>query len=86
MCPACRARYRGTRTCSRCGADLSLLMRLEIRAWRLREAARLALLEGRPAEALRFARASCRVRRTERGEALLQAAMDACECVGVGNG
>jgi len=75
MCPTCRARFRGTRTCSRCGADLGLVMRLEARAWRLREAAREALLAGRPEDAARRAAAAQRVRRTERGEGLLEAAM-----------
>jgi predicted amidophosphoribosyltransferase len=45
-CPVCRARFRGTRVCSRCGADLEPLMRIAARAWRLREAARDALAAG----------------------------------------
>ncbi|OQY44309.1 MAG: hypothetical protein B6240_10755 [Desulfobacteraceae bacterium 4572_87] len=27
-CPVCRAKFRSTRTCSRCGADLSILMKI----------------------------------------------------------
>jgi hypothetical protein len=43
MCPVCLARFRGTRECSRCGADLTMVMKLAARAWRLREAAREAI-------------------------------------------
>lgn len=46
QCPVCRARFRGARICSRCGADLEPLMRLAARAWMLREAARDALAAG----------------------------------------
>ena len=45
-CPVCRARFRGARICSRCGADLAPLMRMAVRAWHLREAARDALAAG----------------------------------------
>ena len=38
--------------CSRCGADLGVLMTLRARAWQMREQARLALLAGDPAQAL----------------------------------
>jgi len=31
-CPVCRAKFRGTRECSRCGADLSGIMMLSARA------------------------------------------------------
>lgn len=27
-CPVCRAKFRSTRICSRCGADLSILMKI----------------------------------------------------------
>ena len=27
-CPVCRAKFRSTRICSRCGADLSILIRI----------------------------------------------------------
>lgn len=46
-CPVCKARLRGQRYCSRCGADLSRLMRVVARAHQLREQARRALCEGR---------------------------------------
>jgi hypothetical protein len=45
-CPVCQARFRGARTCSRCGADLEPLMRLAVKAWQLRQAARQALDAG----------------------------------------
>uniref|UniRef100_Q01SX3 Uncharacterized protein n=1 Tax=Solibacter usitatus (strain Ellin6076) TaxID=234267 RepID=Q01SX3_SOLUE len=43
MCPVCRARFRGASLCSRCGADLTVVMTLAAAAWRLRQAARQAL-------------------------------------------
>jgi hypothetical protein len=46
MCPVCRARFRGARECSRCGADLTVVMTLAALAWRLRQAAREAVAGG----------------------------------------
>lgn len=46
MCPVCRARFRGAIQCSRCGADLTVVMTLAASAWRLRQAARQALTAG----------------------------------------
>src|ERR1700692_4467378 len=46
MCPVCRARFRGVRECSRCGADLTVVMTLAASAWRLRQAAREAVAGG----------------------------------------
>jgi hypothetical protein len=46
MCPVCRARFRGASICSRCGADLTVLMTLVAASWRLRQAARQALAAG----------------------------------------
>jgi hypothetical protein len=43
-CPVCRAAFRGSRICSRCGADLGALMRLTVRAWQMRQSARRALI------------------------------------------
>ena len=43
MCPVCRARFRGSSECSRCGADLTVVMTLVASAWRMRQAARQAL-------------------------------------------
>ena len=46
MCPVCRARFRGTTQCSRCSADLTVVMSLAASAWRLRRDARRALAAG----------------------------------------
>ena len=46
MCPVCRARFRGAPECSRCGADLTVLMTLASSAWRMRKAAREAVAAG----------------------------------------
>ncbi len=43
-CPVCRARWRATRECSRCGADLGPLMTLVVLAHRVRCEAKAALL------------------------------------------
>ena len=45
MCPVCRARFRGSSECSRCGADLTIIMSLAASAWRMRQEARLALAD-----------------------------------------
>ncbi|MHB8304095.1 MAG: hypothetical protein ACYDC6_14955 [Acidobacteriaceae bacterium] len=45
-CPVCQARFRGATECSRCGADLTALMRIAAHAYVLRHAARQALLLG----------------------------------------
>src|SRR5262250_1972857 len=45
-CPTCRAAWRGVPTCPRCGTDLTALMRVAVRAWELRQAARAALCAG----------------------------------------
>lgn len=54
MCPVCRARFRSACECSRCGADLKTLMRLQLRGWRLRQEARNAIVQGNLAQALEF--------------------------------
>ena len=69
-CPVCQARFRGARVCSRCGADLGPLMLLAAEAWKLREAARRALLAGNWKTALRLAEDAGRVQRTPAGESL----------------
>ena len=45
QCPVCKARFRGQRQCSRCGADLSRLMLVVASAYQLRSQARQALRE-----------------------------------------
>ncbi len=57
-CPVCRARFRGTAECSRCGADLSALMRIAARAWHLRNASRAALIAEQYERASTLAQAS----------------------------
>ena len=42
-CPVCRAKFRGTRECSRCGADLSGIMMLSARAQLYRADARKSI-------------------------------------------
>lgn len=70
-CPVCRAGFRGTATCPRCGADLTALMRLLVRAWRLREAARDSLAVGDWAAAHAHAAQAQQLHDTPAGRALL---------------
>jgi hypothetical protein len=51
VCPVCSARFRGASQCGRCGADLTAVMTLAASAWRLRQAARLAIAAGDAARA-----------------------------------
>src|SRR4029453_5230893 len=75
-CPTCRAPWRQSALCSRCGTDLSTLMQVVLRAWELREAARQLVCEGtQPAEAVRFARAACRLHATPQAQHLLALAL-----------
>ena len=75
-CPTCRAPWREAPACPRCGADLAPLMQVAMKAWQLREAARMALWGGdRPAEAVALARAACQLHLTERGQRLLTLAL-----------
>jgi len=45
-CPVCRANFRGTQKCSRCGADLTTLMILSAKARLCRKDARNAICSG----------------------------------------
>ena len=75
-CPTCRAAWRGVATCPRCGTDLTALMRVAVRAWQLRQAARAALCVGnQPTEALAFARAAYQFHTTPYGQRLLALAL-----------
>src|SRR3989442_7716795 len=75
-CPTCRAAWRGVATCPRCGADLTALMRMAVRAWDLRQAVRVALCAGnRATEALALARAACQLHSTPYGQRLLALAL-----------
>ena len=69
-CPVCQARFRGSRICSRCGADLEPLMLLTVKAWQLRQAARQALDAGDAGRALELAIEAQGTQGTGSGEAL----------------
>ena len=70
MCPVCQARFRGSRECSRCGADLGTIMSLAVSAWRLREAARHAMAEGDTLRARALAARAQEICRTADGRDL----------------
>lgn len=70
QCPVCRAPFRGSRICSRCGAELGPLMLLAVRAWRLRQEAWRALTRGDLTEAGRLVAAAQALHRTARGASL----------------
>jgi hypothetical protein len=69
-CPVCQARFRGSRICSRCGADLEPLMRLAVKAWQLRQASRQALDAGDIQRGLSLAMEAQGTQYTGSGEAL----------------
>lgn len=66
----CQARFRGTRICSRCGADLKSLMFIAAKAWTLREAARQAIEDGDFYQAAEFAEEAQLLHQTPAGKAL----------------
>jgi predicted amidophosphoribosyltransferase len=70
LCPVCQARFRGTSTCSRCGADLGRLMLLAAQAWRLRETARMAIAAGDFGRGFELAAKAQEALGTRAGEAL----------------
>ena len=76
-CPTCRTAWRGVVTCPRCGADLTALMRVAVRAWELRQALRAELCAGnnRATEALALARAACQLHTTSLGQRWLVLAL-----------
>ena len=69
-CPVCKARFRGSSQCSRCGADLTSLMLLAAHAYILRRAARQSLREGDCQAALDSAQAAQRLHSTAQGSLL----------------
>jgi predicted amidophosphoribosyltransferase len=71
-CPVCKARFRGTGHCSRCGANLEPLMVLTVKAFQLRQAARQAIHFGDHQSAFRLASQAQTIRDTDAGR-LLQA-------------
>lgn len=60
-CPTCRAPWRETTECARCGSDLGPLMRVAAAAWRHRVAAMHAFTAGRIDEAVQHLRAANRL-------------------------
>ena len=76
-CPVCRARFRGSESCFRCGADLSPLLLLSAHAFRLRETARTLLGQGDFRQALRCAEEAERLHATPQGALLLAV----CSCL-----
>jgi hypothetical protein len=66
-CPVCGARFRGSVTCTRCGTDLRLLMRLAAKAWSARQQSAAALRDGNLEAALRLSAAAERLQRTSSG-------------------
>ena len=64
-CPTCRAPWRETTECPRCGSDLAPLMRIAVAAWRHRRAAIAALAAGKGGEALDHASEAMALQRTE---------------------
>ena len=77
VCPVCRARFRGSETCSRCGADLSSLLLLAAHAFRLRQRARALLRQGEFRQALGCAEEAERLRSTPHGSLLIAV----CSCL-----
>jgi predicted amidophosphoribosyltransferase len=69
-CPVCQARFRGSGTCSRCGADLQSLMLLMAKAYQLREDARRALQAGDHERAQKLALEAQGTCSTQKGEDL----------------
>ena len=81
-CPVCNARFRGTVTCSRCGADLGPLMTLVARAWQLRRCAAKALAMGDAEGALVQATRSRRLHDTPQAKKTALIARMMLECKG----
>jgi len=71
-CPACGAGWRGTATCSRCGADLSAVMELALAAFQLRARSRRLLIEGDLEGAAALAGEAERRDATPAGDALVR--------------
>ena len=69
-CPVCGAGFRGTPACSRCGADLTTLMRLAVRASRMRQAAVAEMAAGNFPKAAALAGRAGRMHATPGGETL----------------
>lgn len=69
-CPVCQARFRGSRICLRCGADLASLLLLVDHAYQLRREARKAIETGDVGRAQELAEEAETVCSTEKGREL----------------
>ena len=70
-CPVCRAKFRGTRECSRCGADLGGIMMLSASAQRYRADARKSIYALNFEKARELAATAQKEHATETGRRLL---------------
>ncbi len=70
-CPVCHAKFRGTRECSRCGADLSGIMMLSARAQLYRTDARKSIYGLNFEKARELAAAAQKEHASETGRRLL---------------
>ena len=70
-CPVCRAKFRGTRECSRCGADLNAIMMLSARAQLYRADARKSMFALNFEKARDLAARAQKEHATETGRRLL---------------
>jgi len=69
-CPVCGAGFRRTPACSRCGADLTALMRLAAEASRMRQAAIAEMVAGNLSQAAALVGRARRMHATPGGEQL----------------
>ena len=70
LCPVCRAGFRGTKECSRCGVDLTIIMTLAARSQLCREAARKAIHSRDYEKAHKLATKAQKIHETETGRRL----------------
>lgn len=70
-CPPCRALFRGETLCPRCGADLSVFMRVNARAYNFCQRAQACFIQRDFFSALALARKAVRLHRTRAGIDLL---------------
>jgi hypothetical protein len=84
-CPVCKARFRMTRQCTRCGADLAPLMALIVKSHLLRSAARQALYAGDTMNGRRLASMAQALLSTPEGSRLVWIARWLEERAGVGS-
>lgn len=70
-CPTCRAPWRESTECARCGSDLAPLMRVAAAAWRQRRAAVAALEAGDSGDALAHVLKAAALQRTDEAVELM---------------